>query len=341
MDIFSTAVLVKVLPNLKLSQNFLLDTFFPEVITTDKEEVAIDVIVGKRRMSPFVSPKVEGKLVESLRQVTSTFKPAYIKDKRAPDLMRPVKRRPGEAIAGSMSAGEREMANLATEMEDQIDMLNRRLEWMAASALTTGTVTIAGDGFPTTVVDFGRDAALTVALTGGNRWGQSGISPASNIETWITTILKKSGAGITDIVFTPGAWDKFIADDKLKSAITQPVLLGMPTQRVDISPKIEKGGVLKGMWGNLRLWLYNDWYVDDNNVEQPMLADGTVILSGPAMEGVRAFGAIIDPKFNYGALAYAPKTWVAEDPAQRFLMMQSAPIVIPSRVNAALAATVI
>jgi hypothetical protein len=31
---------------------------------------------------------------------------------------------------------------------------------------------------------------------------------------------------------------------------------------------------------------------------------------------------------------------VSEDPAQRFIMMQSAPLVIPSRVNASFSATV-
>ena len=57
--------------------------------------------------------------------------------------------------------------------------------------------------------------------------------------------------------------------------------------------------------------------------------DGTVIMSGPMMMGTRAFGQIIDPAFNYEALPFAPKTWVEEDPAQRCIMMQSSPIVIP------------
>jgi hypothetical protein len=63
-------------------------------------------------------------------------------------------------------------------------------------------------------------------------------------------------------------------------------------------------------------------------------------MSGPDLQGTRAFGQIIDPQFNYAALPFAPKTWLKEDPAQRFIMMQSSPVVIPSRVNAALAATV-
>jgi hypothetical protein len=82
-NIFDTSVLVQVVPNLKTSQNWLLDRFFPNVVTYETEEVAIDVDVGLRRMAPFVSPLVEGKLVESRKYQTNTFKPAYIKDKRA------------------------------------------------------------------------------------------------------------------------------------------------------------------------------------------------------------------------------------------------------------------
>ena len=61
---YTTAKLVQVVPSLIASQNFLLDRFFGGIVESDTEEVAIDVDVGLRRMSPFVSPLVEGKLVE-------------------------------------------------------------------------------------------------------------------------------------------------------------------------------------------------------------------------------------------------------------------------------------
>ena len=65
--IYDTNTLVQVVPNLKTSQNWLLDRFFPNIVESDSEFVSIDVDVGKRRMSPFVSPLVEGKLVEQRR----------------------------------------------------------------------------------------------------------------------------------------------------------------------------------------------------------------------------------------------------------------------------------
>ena len=345
--IYDTNALIGVVPNLKRPQKFLLDRFFPNIVMSDTEFVTIDVDVGKRRMSPFVSPLVEGKLVEQRRYQTDVFKPAYIKDKRAPDLRKPVRRMIGEHIGGAMTGSEREQANLEMEMTDQIDMIDRRLEWMGAQALVNGSVTIAGEGFPSVVVDFGRDASLSIALSGAAKWdtafaavGTNGIfvTPSTNIEQWSHLMLKKSGGVATDLVFTTTSWLLFIADTNVQKSIFYP--RAGEINNVNLGSQTQRGAQFKGRWGQYYLWVYNDWYVDDSNVEQPMLADGSVIMSGADLMGTRAFGQILDPAFNYESLPYAPKTWVENDPAQRFILMQSSPIVIPSRVNASLCASV-
>ena len=342
--LYDTNALIQVVPNLKRPQKFLLDKFFPNIVMSDTEYVSIDIDVGTRRMAPFVSPMVEGKLVEQRRYQTNVFKPAYIKDKRAPDVRKPVRRMIGEHIGGALSGAEREAANIEFEMTDQIDMIDRRLEWMAAQALLGGTVTISGDGFPTSLVDFGRDAALTVALTGGALWSAANIlagtaTPAANIEQWGHVMLKKSGGVASDIVFTTTAWNNFILDPIVKATMWYPGN-GGNSNTINVGPGIQKGALYKGRWGQYDLWVYNDWYVDATNTEQPMIPDGGLILSGPDLLGTRAFGQIMDPAFNYASLPYAPKTWLENDPAQRMILMQSSPIVIPSRVNASFAATV-
>ncbi|HEI8949274.1 TPA: major capsid protein [Morganella morganii] len=348
MNIFDTNVLIQVVPNLMTSQNWLLDKFFPNITESDTEEVSIDVDVGLRRLAPFVSPLVEGKLVEARKLQTNSFKPAYIKDKRAPDLRKPIRRQIGERIGGQYSAAEREMLNLQFELTDQIDMINRRLEWMAASALQTGTVTVTGEGYETQVVDFGRSSDLTIALSGADKWpeiveaGKTNTKPSADIEDWAQRMLKESGAVATDIVFTTKSWKAFRLDTSVKdSAITFPALSPFGNQ-INPGTQIKTGAVYKGRWGNYDLWVYNDWFIDPlDGKEKPMIADGSVIMSGADLMGTRAFGAIIDPAFNYGPMAYAPKSWLQPDPAQRFIMVQSAPLVIPSRVNASLCAVVV
>jgi hypothetical protein len=345
--IFDTNQMILMVPNLKRAQKFLLDKFFPGLKMSDTEFVSIDVIIGKRRMSPFVSPLVEGKMVEQLRVQTNIFKPPYIKDKRAPDLRRPIMRQVGERIGGEMSGAQREQANLVFEMEDQVDMLERRMEWMAAQVLAGGTLTVSGEGFPTTLIDYGRSAALTIVKTGTAKWGTAANFladgtdpvPTKDVEHWQRLILKASGAKATDIVFTTTPWELFLNATGVKG-VTLYDRFQSYGNKANPGAEIERGAVYKGKWGQYDLWLYNDWYVDDNNIEQPMLTDGTVIMSGPDLMGLRAHGQILDPAFSYAALPFAPKTWVKEDPAQRIIMMQSSPLVIPGRPNASVGATV-
>ena len=343
--IFDTNTLVQVVSNLKLAQTFLLDSFFPNIVNSESEFVSIDVDVGKRRLAPFVSPLVEGKLVEQRRIQTNTFKPPYIKDKRAPDLLRPVRRMIGERIGGSMTPEERVEANLNFEMADQLDMIKRRMEWMAAQVLLNGTLTVSGDGFPTTLIDFGRDSSLTVTLTGNPMWdsGNVAATPAFDIDLWADLVLKKSGAVPTDIIFSPTPWNYFIADQKVRDAIvfdTSRFSMSEKNQ-IQMAPEPVHGAAYKGKWGNFRCWVYNDWYVNDaDNTEYRIIPDGQIVMVSPELMGTRAFASILDPEFNYQALPYAPKSWLQPDPAQRYLLMQAAPLVIPSRVNACFSATV-
>ena len=339
LGMYETAELVQTVRNLFVAQTFLLDTFFPNIIEADTPQVAIDVDIGKRRLAPFCSPLVEGKLVESRRFVTNLFTPAYVKDLRKPDLLKPVRRAIGERLLGAMSPAERFEANLAYELMDQMDMMKRRLEWMAAQALTTGTVTIVGEGYPDPiVVNFQRDPSLTVGLSGAAAWGQTGVSPSDSVIAWSATVLQKSGAVVTDVVFTNSPWQAFKSDVNVINAIWTE--RGGPSE-LELGGRIQTGAVNMGRWGQYRLWLYNDWFVDPvTDIESPMLPDGTVILSSPELQGTRAFGCILDPEFAYGALAFAPKMWIEKNPASVNLLMQSSPIVIPSRVNAALCATV-
>ena len=261
---YDTAKLVAVVPNLKRTTKFLLDRFFPNIVEADTETIAIDVQVGVRRLAPLVSPLVEGKLVESLGMRTDRFKPAYIKDKRAPDLRRPIRRMIGERIGGDLSPAEREMINLVYEMEDQVDMVDRRMEYMAATALTSSTVVVSGEGYQTSLVDFGRDPRLTFALTGSDRWGQTlnadgrDTNINGQLTAWQALVLRLSGGAVEDIVFTNSAWNWFIRGEGVFGQIYFPQLQSGQNS-INPGPNVQRGGVSMGRWGQYNLWLYNDW----------------------------------------------------------------------------------
>src|SRR4030095_12712720 len=109
----STNVLTGVLQSLLGNPQFFLDRYFGTVQAEASEQIHFDVVQGQQRISPFVSPLVEGQIVATQGFVTNTFTPAYIKDKRVFDMNRPLKRSAGEQIGGSMSPGERLRALIA------------------------------------------------------------------------------------------------------------------------------------------------------------------------------------------------------------------------------------
>lgn len=335
MDLFSTNILNAVVQDLKRPAAWFLDRYFGTVQTEQTEEIHFDVVDGKRRIAPFVSPVVAGKVVQSQGFTTKTFKPAYTKDKRPFDPSRPFKRTLGEQVGGTLTPQDRMRAILAFELEDQIAMLTRRFEVMAAEALRTGKSTIVGDQYPQVVVDFLRDATLTpAALAGTARWGQSAAAPLDNLQTWATLILKASGAQPVDVVMDIDAWVAFRKDPTVTARLNQ-----WRNTAVNLAQDAatSEGGTLMGVIDQFNIWVYAGWYVDPiAGTEGPILPSGTVIMMSPLVEGIRAFGAIKDEKAGYQAVPYFSKSWVEEDPAFRYLLLQSAPLMVPHRPNATL-----
>jgi hypothetical protein len=219
IDIFNTHVLSKVVERLDRPSSFLLDMFFGQEQTEESEEIHFDIDKSKPRLTPFVSPLVAGKVVDDEGFTTKSFKPAYAKDKRRFDPARPLKRSIGEKIGGTLSPQQRLEANLNRTLIKQLENLTRREEVMASEALRTGKVTVSGDEYPTVVVDFQRDAALTVALAGGSRWGETGVSALDNLEDWVALIQEKSGAVGRTVIMDALAWRVFKSDPKVEKLL--------------------------------------------------------------------------------------------------------------------------
>jgi hypothetical protein len=80
----------------------------------------------------------------------------------------------------------------------------------------------------------------------------------------------------------------------------------------------------------------------DTGSEVPIIPDGWVILVAQnGLLGTRHFGAIRDEQAGFQAREFFSKSWAVEDPPVRFLMMQSAPLIVPYRPNASMAVKVI
>lgn len=334
MNIYTTLYMLTLLDSLVKPNTSILDRYFPLVQTFPTETIFFDKVTKKRRKAPFVSPLVEGQVMESLGHTTDSFNPAYLKPKTPLDPNRPLKRAAGEPFGSNLTPADREALCLAIELREHMEMIEYTLESMAVEILRTGKVTVSGEKYQTQVVDFGRDPALTTALSGDYRWGQSKAAPLDNLQTWSALTLKKSSAATRDVIMDIDAWNAFRKDPEVKAELA--LYRGNSTMVQDAI--FENGLVFMGTIQGYNIFVYNGLTEGD----LPLLVSGEVILASPTdLMGVRAFGAIKDRKAGYMALPYFPKVIEVDDPSSLILLTQSAPLLVPERANASMCVSVL
>jgi hypothetical protein len=345
-NLYSPRTMLAALKQVVTPKRFLIDTFFRVVETHETESVDIDVVKGGRKLAPFVSPRVEGKIVEKEGYKTFTYKPPYIKEKDITTAHHALIRRPGEMLYSSgMTPEGRAMEMMIETFQRFENMIARREEWMAAQLLQTGKVICVGDGIDETVdflmADWQKPVLLSTAL-----WSASTTAtPIKNLKAWKALGTKK-GKNINVAVMNSTTANWLLENTKevvgANSVFDKnKILLGTidPTQ---LQPGLSYIGNIKEI--GLDIYSYDEWYDDPNakGVVTNMLADGKVVL-GSSMAYTRLhYGVIQD--LDAGTMAKAarfPKQWKQQDPSARFLMLQSAPLPALHEIEAFMCATVL
>ena len=340
MEMYSTAELLGVVETIAPQTSFWLPNFFPRALNFTTEEIFFDKVTKNRNLAPFVAPNVQGKPMMNRGFKTDSFKPAYVKPKDPITPSEMFHRMAGESLGGNMmSPAERWDAAIAARLADHRRAIERRWEWMACQAALFGAVTVAGEDYPSTTVDFGRKSSHTVTLAGTARWGQSTADIMGNIEAWALLIFNDTSFVVDKVTVTPDVWAIMRKDTA--------ILALLETRRGSLSTA-ETGAIKPSLsrrvaiLGEFEIWVYSDTYIDDAGASQKFMPSGTVFLgSEQGMEGVQAFGAILDNKARLAPVSIFSKMWDEEDPSVTFIMSQSAPLMIPGQPDATLLANVL
>ena len=65
LEIFESRKLLQTVNSVKPAPSFILDTFFANRDENSAEHIDVEIYDGKRKLAPFVAPRIAGKLVES------------------------------------------------------------------------------------------------------------------------------------------------------------------------------------------------------------------------------------------------------------------------------------
>lgn len=345
VDTFESHEMLEVIEDRETEQpnTFFRDRFFPDQRFSTSPKIFFDVIDHEDRLAPFVSPLVQGKVMEHRGYETKSFSPAYVKPKGVIDPAKHLgNRRPGEPIGGTLSLAARRDALVVETLEEHDDAIANREEVMAAEALRLGQVTVDGEGYPTTVVSFGRDASLRVVLAGAATWDNAGVDANADIESWADLVFGLSGSQTPNVYFGAAAWaayfDLLTADQKNDLFDSR----RGSRSRIELGPQLPDYIKFRGSVGEFDFFQVGLKFQDeDGGTIDLMPTDEVMLASESGLLGLRMYGAILDPGADYQAVRSYPKMWVEEDPAREILMTQSAPLVVPRRPNASFGAKVL
>lgn len=337
ISLFQTRRMLRMLEQMKPPRTFLLDTFFPAVETSSSEHVDIDIMKGKRRLAPFVNPRHAGKVVERIGFTTRSYKPPYIKPKMEFNPANLPDRQPGTTVYDEAgSAMDRAATCLARDLREMQEMTTRREEWMASQALNGGVITVTGEGISDTI-DFQMAANHKVTLTSTDKWTDAASNPLADFRAWQRRCAQDSGVLPNVAVLGSDVVDAFLANDEVKDQLdTRRADIGMVDVR-QLPNGVTYLGSLFG--GGLDIFGYDEWYISDaDGLEYPMVPANKVFLGSTNARTARHYGMIRDLKNGDARVRWFPKSWEEEDPSARWVMLQSAPLVVPHQIDAFLMA---
>lgn len=338
---YSTRVLTRVLESQKRPNRFLTQRYFPGIVLSEAEEISFDVELHDEKLAPFCAPVVRGEILLEDGFQTETIKPAYIKIVTPLTPLKSIKRVAGESFgSGTLTRNERQGLRVARTIARHQDRIYRRLEWMAATILATGGVTIEGPRYPKRHLNFGRAAALGIQLIGGDRWNQAGADPVRDLENWAQATFDESGAVIQEITMDNKAWSAFRSNEKVLKLLDIRRAEGAGPLNIGPGSPVADGAVYKGSLNQFQIFVYNAGYIDGAGNRVPYLPEGTVIGVAAEFQGVRYYGAIEDEEAGIKPYECFMKSWLEHDPSTRLLLSQSAPIMAPGRKNASFSARV-
>ena len=333
--------------------------FTGEILSEDEYIDFEKMPIQGRKLAPFVMPLARGKSVYDDSGKAYRFKPAYVKLEDQIDPLMPLVRRVGidanasqPLNANKLSPAQRLTLIRAAMTAAHLSAYERTLNYMAAISLRDGQITLSGKDYPTTLVNFQRAANHTITLAPGSRFGDSGVSILDFFQLVIDRMTNAEfGAVPVRVTMGGKVWGVMRKSPEILAYLDLQ-LRGASDVRLERSlvsgePVFKVGELLigGGSGGTIELWVDNSTYLDqETGVATRYIGNHQMLFTGTAaaINGIQAFGRIIDRAANWEPMRIFPKNWVTTgDVEVEYITHKGAPLMVPMNANATLLANVV
>lgn len=343
--LYKTKTLLQAVVNMPKTHTFLRDTFFPKNETFVTEEVLIDYKKGKRRVAPFVAPRVGGITISRDGFKTERIKAPRVAPQRVMTVDDISARQVGENVFSTKTPAQRQAELLATDLKELGESIDRREELTSAQVLFEGRAVLDGyidDKLSEKIeqeIDF--DFTQVKTLSGADLWSNVDADVYGDLAEWRKEIIKNSGISPDVVILGEEVLPSFLNNVKIKEMFDKlNINLGAITPSI-VDDAVTFIGKLPGL--GLEIYTYDEYYEDEAGELQPMVPAKKVLMAKTGGGGF-AYGAVTQLEkgqfYTYEG-RQVPKQWADEQNEAVMLRLTSRPVPKPDDVNSWLVANVL
>ncbi|HHW53382.1 major capsid protein [Acinetobacter towneri] len=343
LELLDVGELALIHNNYKPMDTWILDTFFPNRPTFNRDEVPLAEISTVHDLAPLVSPHHPGKPFDTKRAAKVDFvTPAYYKPKNMVTQATSFDEALMERLrsAGIISTGGQQLTDQEMMIISQIAVMKRNHDaidnsvlLMAIDLLLNGKYLLQSDDYETNLVDYERDESLSFTPTVA--WDQVGAKPVTDITRMKKLQLQAGGGSAKKAVMSGLVYIALSNNDEFKEAFVKPYAgISVPYAP---SLNVHEGATFKGYIEDIELWVYDATYRTKAGEKRFIPEDYFGLVSDT--QGSIAQCKIKNMLANGMATKYFDRQWYNEDPSGIFLMTESAPLAVPSNKNGVVGGT--
>ena len=217
VSIYEPRTMGRVVQKLPPVRTFFRSTFFRHEETFTTKDVDVDFRKGSRKVAPFVSRLVGGKVVPNTGYQTKTYTPPLVAPEKVTTVDDLLIRRPGESLYSGRTPAERAVLKMADDFKELREQILRREELMCAQTIFTGAIPIIGDGV-NEVIDFSFTNKETISVA-KNKWTADTSDPIADIKRWHETVQKKGFVNCDICVMGSDVANAFVNHQKVQKML--------------------------------------------------------------------------------------------------------------------------
>lgn len=316
--------------------SMLQDLIFKNRNSHAAEHIDVDVVIGGRKILPFVSNSAGGTVIDKLTGQMQSVKAPRIRPKKpfgATELL--TQRGPGKqfyANGGGVNAERnRKIGEELADIRNRVDMT---IEFMCAQALL-GSYSVSNDGYDFSI-DFNMPATHLPTLGAGLGWNEAGGDVLGDIDTWAQLISDATGMG-PDIAIC----GKNVVAALRTNSDVQALLDNRRNDAGGFSWDTNSNYI--GKLNGIDLYRYGNSYTDYADASQTFISDDAFILVSSMARFSVEFGMILDLDAGGAEIVgeYFSKSWLEKDPSVLWMLAESRPLPVLWQPEAVVNADVI